>query len=100
MRGSGVSLNKLLPSKRIDFKAKLTREEVLAKVWAGVNLKGEDLSGLDLSDSDLSGAYLRGADLGRANLNEADLYGTNLRGANMNHGTLPISPKGSGRISR
>lgn len=75
----------------------LTRDDVVARVSAGVSLKGENLAGLDLSklnlrgaslaEAKLDGAKLQGtilaeSDLGGASLRDADLTGANLALAN------------------
>ena len=63
--------------------AKLTFEEVIAKVKAGESLKEEDLSGIDLRLANLSGIDLRRAKLSGADLSRADLTGANLRFADL-----------------
>lgn len=83
--------------------AKLTREEVIARVKAGKSLLGEDLSELNLRwaylcKANLSGANLKKAnlieadlskaDLNRTNLNKADLSGANLKKSNLSESNL------------
>ena len=61
----------------------MTRDEILAAVKAGADLRGADLHG-----ADLRGADLRGADLSGADLYGADLYSANLRGADLSGADL------------
>ncbi|WP_250528318.1 DUF2169 domain-containing protein [Caballeronia sp. GAWG2-1] len=63
--------------------ARLTREDVLARVAAG-----ESLAGLDLSELDLSNAPLERADFRGALLDGARLYGSRLAGADFSKATL------------
>ncbi len=66
--------------------AKLTREEVIARVKAGKSLAGKNLSGLDLS-----GVNLSGVNLSRADLRSADLLGTDLCRANLSGAYLTMT---------
>ncbi|MGR3311078.1 MAG: pentapeptide repeat-containing protein [Candidatus Brocadiales bacterium] len=68
--------------------AKLTREEVIARVRERKSLAREDLSGLDLSKADLVGANFGGANLSKAILVDADLFAACLYHANLSHANL------------
>jgi hypothetical protein len=57
------------------------REELVAAVKGGANLRGADLRGANLDGANLDGANLDGADLRGAYLDGANLRGANLRGA-------------------
>jgi uncharacterized protein YjbI with pentapeptide repeats len=68
--------------------AKLTREEVIARVRGGKSLAKRDLSKLDLNNTNFSGVNLSGANLREADLNGACLSGANLSGANLSGADL------------
>ncbi len=63
--------------------AKLTREEVIAKVKAGKSLKGKNLSGLDLREVNFFRINLEGANLRNANLIEVEFDEVNLSMADL-----------------
>lgn len=68
--------------------AKLTREEVIARVKERKSLANENLSGLDLSHADLSRADLSRANLGGADFQRAVLHEANLAVANLTEARL------------
>jgi len=66
----------------------VTRDEIIAAVKSGADLRDANLCGANLCGADLRDANLRGADLRGANLCGADLCGANLRGADLRGANL------------
>lgn len=80
----------------------LTRDQIVAAVGRGEDLRGADLSSLDMLSSNLHGARLGGASLRGASLRHADmrgaaLHGVDLRGADL-RGTVFAAPASSKRM--